>query len=812
MKPQLFRITAYSQLLLAVFLATGCTPTQPFFVNESPDLQFYLNTASRIEYPDVATESLAETLQSAPPLTIGNHEYQFWDLSLEECTSIALQNAKFFVTTGGTSETRTNVAAQFTSATADQLGSIYDVALQQTTTQSGPLVVDAAGNRTLPQGVLRANQVGGVEDALAEFDAQFSAFVDTAITDRPQNTGFANTVNPPLSQATNVTHQAALSKRLATGGVATIREQILYSRNNVDTTGGFARATSSDYTTLVEAQIQHPLMRNRGTLINRIPVVLASLNEDIELTDFEIQVRNLVRDVEVAYWDLYVSYRNVATSIVGRNSAQATAYYAKLQFERGAGNKQELAQAKGQYFTFRGQLESALSGSNLPGSDNGVYGRERELRERMGLAPTDGRLIRPIDEPTLARVQYDWNEIVSEMLYLAPELRRAKFAIQQNEFEVISAKNQILPDVNLSLLYRWVGVGDTFGPSERSGIAAPAPGSSSLAGLTSGDFQEGAVRLEITPAPIGARRERSRIRNAQLRVQQTRAFLQDSERLFVSQLSDAVANVSTHYQLVQTNAERWQAAEVEVKARLAEFEGGSSPINVVLQSQQRKADAELAYYQAVSEYNKSISYVDFLKGTLLANSNITLAEGPWTKKAYYDALERARERSAGKQLEYGVSRPEVIRRGPVGNAATAHANGLGVIDGTMAPSDPFGSSIEMELQPVEIPHTKSLGEMGSTPEQMLAPPSDLFAPTIDTSDVRSVSPNYQALPTLSPPVQTLSYEQPESRAKFPRTSSPAAVGTGIQNNTNTIGDLPIEPVRRKRLPQHNQSAANNSRR
>ena len=815
MKPQLFRLTAYSQLLLAVFMATGCTPTQPFFLNESPDLQYYLNTASRIEYPDVATESLAETLQSAPPLTIGNHDYQFWDLTLEQCTSIALQNARFFVTTGGNSETRNNVAAQFTSATADQLGSIYDVALQQTTTQSIPLTVDGAGNRTLPRGVLRANQIGGVEDALAEFDAQFSTFVDTSITDRPQNTGVANTINPPLSQATNVTHQAALSKRFATGGVATIREQVLYSRNNVDTTGVFGRSTPSDYTALVEAQVQHPLMRNRGTLVNRIPVVLASLNEDIELTDFEIQVRNLVRDVEVAYWDLYVSYRSVATSIVGRNSAQATAYYAKLQFERGAGTKQELAQAEGQYFTFRGQLESALSGSNLPGSDNGVYGRERELRERMGLAATDGRLIRPIDEPSLARVQYDWDETVSEALYLTPELRRAKFAIQQSELELISAKNQILPEVNLSLLYRWVGVGDTFGPPSRSGIPAPQPGSSALAELTSGDFQEGVVRLEISPAPIGARRERARIRNSQLRIAQRRAFLQDQERLYVSQLSEAVANVATHYQLVQTNAERWQSFEVEVKARLAEFEAGSSPINEVLQSQQRKADAELAYYQAVSEYNKSISYVDYLKGTLLANNNITLSEGPWNKKAYHDALERARERSAGRQLEYGVSRPEVIRRGPLGNSATAIASGQN-IDGTIVPSittgrttaDPIGSVIDMQLQPVPTPTATPLSEMGTTPTEMLSAPNDLLPPV--SGAMPSDTP--AAAPVVEPTIQTLSHQTPVGNGVAGHVQT-SRVGTGnvsvhprplnVQSNPSggfTIDDGSPTPVRRRALP------------
>jgi outer membrane protein TolC len=842
MNPQLLRITAQLQLALAVFMAVGCSPAQPFFLNESPDLQYYLNTATKIEYPDVDVASLPDTTESTEPLRIGNHNYQFWDLSMEECVSIALQNAKFFVTTGGNSESRQNVAAQFTSSSADQLGSIYDVAISQTTTQSVGLTVDGAGNRTLPRGVLRANQIGGVEDALAEFDAQASAFISYNTTDRPRNTGLANTVNPPLSEADDVTQQAALSKRSATGGVFTIREQIIYSRNNVDTTGGFARSTPSDYTAILEAQIQHPLMRNRGTMINRIPVVLASLNEDIELTDFEIQIRNLVRDVEVAYWDLHVAYRNVATAVVGRNSAQATQYFARLQFDRGTGTKQEYAQATEQYFNFKGRLSAALAGSNLPGDDRfGVYGRERLLREVLGIAPTDGRLIRPTDEPSLARVEFDWDEINSEMLYLSPELRRGRIIVKQRELETISAKNQILPEVNLSLLYRWVGVGDDLGPSKRSRIPAPLEGSSALAELTGGDFQEAGIRLDYTPSPIGARRERSRIRNSQLREQHSRAYIQEAERLLVSQMSDAIAKVYTHYDQININAQRWQAAETEVTARLAEYELGRSPINTVLQSQQRRADAELAYYRALGEYNKSIGYVDYLKGTSLANSNITLAEGPWNKKAYWDALERARERSAGRHKVYGVTRPGVVRRGPVGNAATAHQMHSGVAtDGSLVPPvdefadpsimDAMGTGTDIDMQPSHIP-SKPLSELGNSTMDVLSPspeptttvPTENFesklfqepttapvpTPALKGSKVQEIpapEPEIDTQAKLPPVIRQLDYREPIQSAAEPATRrqiGDVAVGSGADVPSQVPDDdNTFQPVRRKPIPNH----------
>ncbi|MEL6897433.1 MAG: TolC family protein, partial [Planctomycetota bacterium] len=625
--------------------------------------------------------------------------------------SIALQNSKFFTSLPGSSEVQGNVLPQLFASTSEQIGSVYDVAVNQTRTQSIPLLVDGNGNRTLPRGVLRANQVGGVEDALAEFDAIASGFINTATTDRPRNVGPNNPFNPQQFQSLDTTQQASISKRLATGGVATLRQQIIYGRNNIES-GSIARQVSSEWTTSIEAQIQHPLMRNRGTMVNRIPVMLASMNEDLAILRQENLIRNLIRNVESAYWDLYVEYRNVETQMIARDSALATAYIAKRRAEGGASAAFESADAEEQYFQFQGNLQAALTGANLPGqSQVGVYGAENRLRAFMGIESNDGYLLRPIDEPTIARVEFEWDECMTEMLYRALELRETKYEIKQKELELVSARNQLLPDVNLSLLYRWVGVGDTLGPPERRGVRFPTPGASALGELTSGDYQELAVRLDIQPNAFSLRRELTRIRGAQINLARAKGAHQEKERFAVSMLSDAIRKVKSHYGQIQSQSSRLVAAERNVEARLRQFDVGDQPIDVVLLSQQEKALAQIDYYRSLAEYNKSINYVHFLKGSLLAQSNVEISEGPWAKKAYWDALERARERSAGRYLKYGVTRPGITRTGPVDQSGMG---GVIAASDSILPTDPYGAPAEVQ--------DSSILEMASPAEILNTPP------------------------------------------------------------------------------------------
>ena len=79
---------------------------------------------------------------------------------------------------------------------------------------------------------------------------------------------------------------------------------------------------------------------------------------------------------------------------------------------------------------------------------------------------------------------------------------------------------------------------------------------------------------------------------------------------------------------------------------------------------QRQAEAENEYFRSLVDYNVSIAQIHYRKGSLLEYNGVYMSEGPWTGKAYFDALRRARARDASYYLDYGFTRPGVISRGP----------------------------------------------------------------------------------------------------------------------------------------------------
>jgi outer membrane protein TolC len=713
--PRIIR-QAWVLLTSLMLVGSGCAPRQPFYFFEDGDLSHYVGAVQKMEYPDTCQEPLDEAAGATDPLTLSNPNFDdIWELSLEEAIRTALENGKVLRNLGG----------RFASFGGPRPQTGEPAVSLLTAPSQTPTVYDPA--------IVETDPFRGVESALALFDAQLTSSLTWDRQNRPQNIDIAGgSIFPRVLIGDTGNWTTGITKRTATGATFGFSNQTLYDNNNSpirerDPVTGQV-VVPSTWTTNYDFNFNQPLLQGAGVTYNRIAgpdafenlygrpvfrgVLLARVNADISLADFEAGVRNLVSDTEQSYWELYFAYRNLEARKAGRDSAlEAWRKVHALYVEQSRGGEADKeAQAREQYFFFRSEVEQALTD---------VYRSENRLRFMMGISASDGRLIRPSDEPTTARITFDWQQSLVEALSRSAELRRQKWIIKQRELELVAAKNLILPRLDLVGRWRFLGMGQdlinqSYNPYEASNVADPLLGSDSYSTLFSGQFQEWQAGAQFQ-MPLGFRRELATVRHHQLQLARERARLQDEELEASHALVDAVRNVDTNFALAQTNYNRRVAAERQVEAVQAAYDANTVTFDQLLDAQRRRAEAESSYYRSLVDYNRSISQLHYRKGSLLEYNGVFLAEGPWPGKAYFDAHRRARQRDASLYLDYGHSRPGVFSRGPISQEFESLGGTSPVMQ--LPPMDPATRQDELPAKE-ELP-----GRPDGTPPELLPAPA-----------------------------------------------------------------------------------------
>ena len=653
-RPSLWPVCA---LAWSLALAAGCHPTQPFYFGERGELSHYVDVATHIEEPDVQPSRLAEVESSASPMTVSHTDFDtVWDLRLEEAIQITLSNSDIFRTLGG----RVGQAGgppETLLRNGNSLPTSYDAAIQETAPGNSNLVRSAA-----------AGTGQGAEAALSEFDAEFSMSAVWNQNDRPVNVqqGQLSSIFQQVIQQDQTTFQAQLSKFNAMGGRSAVRHNVVYDSNNNPT-----REVFSDYNVNFEFEVRQPLLQGYGAEFNRIfgpssdsirdigsgrGVSLARINTDITLIQMETGLRDLVGEVEDAYWELYFAYKNLDTQKRGRAETRNVWDELISKFQIQGGESYQEARARGQYFDFDARVKQALAS---------LYTSERRLRFLMGISPADRRLIRPVDEPASALVQFDYPTVAGEALARSPELREQKWRIRANEMQLTASKNFLLPRLDAVALYRFVGLGDDLISTKRT-PGDNIPAANAWQSLTSGRFQEWTMGMQFE-MPIGFRRALANVRHRQLGLIRDRKLFQEQELELVYQIQESLADVDRAYSVAESNFNNVAAVSSQIKGLRALPGSGFQRFDVfvLLNAYLELAQAEQSYYRSLADYNRALKDIHLRKGSLLEYNGITLAEGPWPDKAYYDAFGEARKRDAAHFVNYGFTQPSVTSRGPI---------------------------------------------------------------------------------------------------------------------------------------------------
>lgn len=681
--------------LLSCFLAFAMAYLPGCRVNK-PECNFY-DSAAQIDSTQIGPLGPSQLVMEDPcvcecddpdllsPLPLDpTAPIEYQDVSLEQAIQITLDNSKVLRDLGGTLLTLPELQR-----------TVYDPA------------------------IVFSSPRDGEEAALAAFDTTFAARSFFENNDREFNNTFIGTGGYLKQDLGNVGLE--LRKQAATGTQMFARHLVDYDYNN--NVGNRFGNPSGEYQAIVEGEIRQPFLQGAGVLFNQIAgpgaqpgqlngVLLARTRTDMSLAEFELGVRDMVANVENAYWDLYYAYRDLDAKKQARDFALETYESVAAQAKGGlpGGEEENLGQALEQYWRFESEVANALNGRTLEGTrtNNGSGGgtsrstvgvrlAERRLRLIMGVPINGGALFRPSDQPVIAPISFDWPEMVNQAVAFRPELRRQRWRIKQSELELIANRNLLLPQLDAVARYRWRGFGEDL--LSQSNVEF----SSAYQNLATGDYQEWQLGMELE-IPLGFRWAHTAVRNSEHALARERAILEQQKRDVIFGLSNAATDVQRAFEVAQAQYNRFLAAKQQVRALQAAEEAGRLAVDLKLEAQRRVLDTEILYHQATVDYVLAMRNVYYEKGTLLAYNNIYLNEGPSPSDAYRDAVDLASRRT--RPLNY-VHRDITIGCGPIDPARGHAIPDMPVSD--MPVSDmpateiPSTETPPLDAQPLEVP-------------------------------------------------------------------------------------------------------------
>lgn len=617
------------------FCALGCgtlgaRPGELTYIGEPREIEWYRDEETSIAHSNFCQPTPDDVAFAQEPRTIADRrDDAVREISLADAIYTALTNNKI-IQTG----VQAPVGGKAIFGNPDNIASVYDQAINET-------------------GVLFGRR--SVEAALSDFDATVRTTMTWGRSRAPQNS-IATLGATSIAETGEFT--SSIRKQFATGASLSVFQTWDYLGSNSP-----AVLFPSSYSGRAGVSFRQPLLAGSGSEFTRVAgpvnpnfgaitgvsqgVLIARINSDISLTQFEASVRDSIRDVQRAYWDLYLAYRIYDTAVVAHRSAHQTWKETKIKLDVGTLKAADEAQALEQFYATQAAVEASL---------NTLYKAETALRRLMGMQLNDGEILLPSDSPPIAQFQPDWRSSLAEGLTRRVELRRQKWNVKSLQFQLRAAKSLVRPQLDFVSGATLNGFGDDLLDYDDADPISGRNLGSGYSTMLDGDYGSWNLGVEFS-VPLGFRSAQSQVRNYELRVAKARAVLAQIEREIAHDVTTAIQDIVANYTSAETNRERLEAARRRVQLLEYERVEGTLTLDLVLRAQVTLARAESDYHSRIVDFTKAMIDFEYAKGSLLASSGVQLAEGGWDPCAYEDALRRAQARTYAFDNEYLQANP-----------------------------------------------------------------------------------------------------------------------------------------------------------
>jgi outer membrane protein len=358
---------------------------------------------------------------------------------------------------------------------------------------------------------------------------------------------------------------------------------------------------------------KQPLLRDFGRDVTYAKLTIARYDQRVSLLDFRKTLEDNVEKIEEDYWQLSEAQKDVEVQEKLLDTTRDTADVLFKQFVQGEGGVSRVQ-------TSQAAASMRAREAALIGYRQRIRDLSTDLKRRMNDPefPIDGPVvIVPASDPTIDAIHFDPKEMIDTAMANRLELGQQELRISASDVQVLSAKNGLLPQLNMKLD---AGV-QNLGQHEWEAFNGV---------VDEGHFPASVgFQLEI---PIGNIKARAEWREALLERDQAI----EQYRNLISQVSEDVTVayndvVSSWQSIASRRAARYASVdELEVldQQQAAGVQLTPTFVQLKLDSQDRLAEAERQEALAISTYNIAIAHLEKAKGTLLRYNNVLLAEQP----------------------------------------------------------------------------------------------------------------------------------------------------------------------------------------
>jgi len=424
------------------------------------------------------------------------------------------------------------------------------------------------------------------------------------------STFYANWIETSQDQPTASQLQASKNKaRTASAGI----RKLLSTGTQIDIGYNFQRTYTNQpfqtlnpaYTNNLNLQLMQPLLRGFGLDFNRSQINIRKSERKIAIEKFRQQVREILINVEQAYWGLVQARRNatVAAELLAETEETYRYVEARRDFDAFA---VLIANSKSAVDLKRVEMITAVAK---------VKEMEDTLKGLMNdpeITLSDDIEIIPIDIPDAVQIVVDRLSEVQIALDSRSELKERELEIEVARIYVGQAKNQVLPKFDAVFSYKINGLD-----------GAPDAAFGQMTENRYEDYQVG-VQFEW---PVGSRKSRALLKQAKLRYQQAITGRMAQIEKIILDVNKAVRELETAWDAIDPARTATLAAEENVRATKERAERKSpAELQTELSGQEQLAQARRTLLSALIRYNFAIADLERAKGRLLPYNNVVIAE------------------------------------------------------------------------------------------------------------------------------------------------------------------------------------------